>query len=164
MKQPIVINTGPIISIIAATGDLDILSHLFTEIYVTREVAEEITVQNSIRFGADEFSKCSFLIKEKTLLQINPMLTNTLDPGEASVVQLALDRSIKKVSIDEVVGRRVARLNGLELIGSLGILIKAKQNQLISSVGESIKRMLESGIYISQELIETALRLSGEEK
>jgi len=47
---------------------------------------------------------------------------------------LAINKKIDTVSIDEAVGRRIARLNDLKLIGSLGILIKAKQNGLISSM------------------------------
>ena len=163
MKLDIVINTGPILSIIAATGGLEVLDQLFNNIYVPKEVIDEITTNNSTRLGANEFNQSDFLIKEKNLVQIQPMLLNSLDPGEASVIQLAINKKIATVSIDEVVGRRIARLNGLKLIGSLGILIKAKNNGLISSMKNSINRMREKGIYISDELITMALKVTKED-
>jgi predicted nucleic acid-binding protein len=62
IKPSIVINTGPILSIIAATNSLDILSKLFAEIYVPKEVVDEVTVNNSTRFGADEFNRSDELV------------------------------------------------------------------------------------------------------
>ena len=162
MKPDIVINTGPILSIIAATGRLEVLGQLFNSVYVPKEVVDELTVSNAAKFGANEFVQSNFLIKEENLLEIKPMLLNSLDLGEASVIQLAINKKIDTVSIDEAVGRRIARLNDLKLIGSLGILIKAKQNGLISSMKDCIHRMREQGIYISDELITTALKITGE--
>ena len=49
-------------------------------------------------------------------------LANELDLGEASVTHTALERKIGTVEIDEKAGRRVARLHGLKVTGSIGIL------------------------------------------
>ena len=43
MPDKIVINTGPIISIVAATGSLDILNKLYKDVYVPYEVNREIS-------------------------------------------------------------------------------------------------------------------------
>lgn len=61
------------------------------------------------------FNQAVFLEKQKKPLEIVNFLKNSLDLGEASVIQLALDENIQTVCIDEAVGRRVARLNGLSL-------------------------------------------------
>ncbi len=105
-KNEIVINTGPLISIVAATGDLDI--------------------------------------------------------GEASVIQLALNKNIQTVCIDEKVGRRVARLYNLSLTGSIGILIKAKNYGYLSSMKNAISEMKNKGIYLSDNIIEFALKHTNE--
>ncbi|WP_243714094.1 hypothetical protein [Nostoc sp. 106C] len=55
------------------------------------------------------------------------MLLNSLDLGEASVIQLALNKNIPTVCIDEAVGRGIARLSGLLVTGSIGILLRAKR-------------------------------------
>ena len=43
------------------------------------------------------------------------------------IIQLALNQNIQTVVIDEVAGRRIARLNGLSVTGSIGILLRAQR-------------------------------------
>ena len=97
-------------------------------------------------------------------MTIAPFLLNSLDLGEASVIQFALDNNLKTVCIDESVGRRIARLNGLNLTGSIGIILKAKQQNSSLSVTEAIKNMLSQKIRLSQAAIDFALKQAGEEK
>jgi predicted nucleic acid-binding protein len=86
-----------------------------------------------------------------------PCLLNTLDRGEASVIQTALDQHITLVAIDEVVGRRVARLAGLEVTGSIGILLKARQQGLTGSMADSIARLRAHGIWLGAQVQAFAL-------
>ena len=64
--------------------------------------------------------------------------------------------------IDETVGRRVARLAGLDLTGSLGVLIKAKQRGFPVVIREAAGRMRERGIWLSEQVIAAALTAAGE--
>jgi predicted nucleic acid-binding protein len=66
-------------------------------------------------------------LKWQTPLNISPLLLNSLDLGEAAVIQLAINENIQTVCIDEAAGRRVARLSGLSLTGTIGILLRAKK-------------------------------------
>ena len=105
----IVTNTSPLIALVAALGDLKVLSALFDEVLVPFEVCEEITADNASRFGAVEFGEADWLKKQSQPLALSPFLSNALDRGEASVIQLALNESIKTVCIDEALGRRIAQ-------------------------------------------------------
>jgi predicted nucleic acid-binding protein len=67
----------------------------------------------------------------------------TMTVGEASVIQTAWDQRITLVAIDEVVRRRVARLTGLEITDSIGILLKARQSGLTGSIAEKWSRKFE---------------------
>ena len=80
-----------------------------------------------------------------------------LDRGEAAVIQLALNEGIQTVCIDEVPGRRVARLSNLSLTGSIGILIRAKREGYSFSMPEAIERMKKKGIRLSERVIRVAL-------
>jgi predicted nucleic acid-binding protein len=62
-KSKIVINTGPIISLVAATGRLDTLQKLFDQVYVPLEVKDEILKPASKQFAAREFINAAFLAK-----------------------------------------------------------------------------------------------------
>jgi predicted nucleic acid-binding protein len=160
--QQIVINTSPLIALVAAWGNLDRLQPLYPEILVPYEVIQEILQGGINNFGIAEFQSANWLSKQTQPVSISPFLRNSLDLGEASVIQLALDRSIATVCIDEAVGRRVARLNGLAVTGSVGILLKAKQQDPSMSVKDAIGNMLNRNIRLSQTVIDFALQQSGE--
>ncbi len=160
--QTIVINTSPLIALVAAWGHLDPLQPLYQEILVPFEVVQEILQGELSNFGVAEFQAANWLLKQKHPVSISPFLRNSLDLGEAAVIQLALDRSIETVCIDEAVGRRIARLNGLALTGSIGVLLKAKQNDPTLSVKTAIGNMLNRNIRLSQTVINFALKQSGE--
>ncbi len=162
MPNTIVINTSPIIALVSALGDLKILSYLYKQVLVPYEVCQEILAGGKIGFAISAFNSDTYLQKQSSPLQISPFLLNSLDLGEASVIQLALDKKITTVCIDEAIGRRIARLNGLSLTGCLGILLKAKQKGYNISIRNCIDNMKKSHIYLSQNLIDCAIEQAGE--
>ncbi|MBZ8183097.1 DUF3368 domain-containing protein [Oscillatoria salina] len=164
MPKPdrIVINTSPLIALVAALGDLSLLENLYSEVLVPFEVCQEILTGDSSRFAAAEFQAALKLNKQTTPLKISPFLLNSLDLGEASVIQLALNESITTVCIDEAIGRRYARLSGLSVTGSIGVLIRAKREGYPLSIKTAIEQMLHRGIRLSTTVINTALKQAGE--
>lgn len=153
----IVVNTGPLIALIAAMGDLSFLSSMYERILVPFEVCREIASGGKTGFAISEFNAATFLGKQQDPLDISPFLANSLDLGEAAVIQLALDEGIRTVCIDEVVGRRVARLNGLDLTGSIGVLIRARKMGNPFSMRKAIERMRENGVWLSEKVVRIAL-------
>lgn len=124
-RRELVINTGPLIALVAAVGDLSVLKDLYARVLVPKEVCDELTVENTSKFAVPEFEAAIWLEKKATELKLTPLLCALLDVGEASVIQLAQDEGISTVCIDETVGRRVARMSGLQVTGSLGVLLRA---------------------------------------
>jgi predicted nucleic acid-binding protein len=157
LKQTIVTNTTPLIALAAGLGSLDILRALYNRVMVPWEVNEEIHAAGQDAPGVLAFDQASWLDCQSEPVAIAPYLRNTLDRGEASVIQTALDLNIPLVCIDESVGRRVARLSGLTLTGSIGILIKARRQGYPVSIPDVIKRMREHGIWLSDEVVRFAL-------
>ena len=124
--KQVVINTTPLIALTAATGNLDVLRCLYSKVIVPYEVAEEIRAGGRDSFGVDVFDQASWLSINPEPLELLPYLQNTLDRGEASVIQTALRLGINLVCIDETIGRRVARLSNLTVTGAIGVLLKPK--------------------------------------
>lgn len=89
-------------------------------------------------------------------------LQRDLDIGEASVIANATLNRIDTVAIDEKAGRRLARIHGLRVTGSLGILLKAKKQHIIPSLGDCFSRMRRHRIWIAEDLITDSLREGGE--
>jgi predicted nucleic acid-binding protein len=159
--RDLVINTSPVLALTAA-GHLDLLPDLFSKVTVPYEVVREIEAGGLTQFALEEFRAASWLDKRPTPVSVPPLLRSTLDPGEASVVALAASEHIATVAIDETVGRRIARLHGLTVTGSLGILIQAKQQGAAVSLRAAIARMRQRGIWLSEALERECLRIAGE--
>ncbi|MEO0014877.1 MAG: hypothetical protein RLZZ535_3266 [Cyanobacteriota bacterium] len=157
----IVINTSPLIALVAALEDLKVLQ-LYTEVLVPFEVCQEILSGGISGFAVNEFQAATWLQKQTHPLIISPFLLNSLDVGEAAVIQLALNSNIQTVCIDEAVGRRIARLNGLSLTGSIGILLRAKREGYSLSMKSAIEKMLDRNIRLSETVINFALKEAGE--
>jgi predicted nucleic acid-binding protein len=83
--KDIVINTAPIIAIVAALGDLRILQ-IYRRVWVPFEVCQEILAGGAAQFAVAEFEAARWLQKCAAPLRIAPVLLNTLDRGEAAVI------------------------------------------------------------------------------
>lgn len=146
----------------AACGDLALLPKLYSRVVVPREVCDEVLANGGSMFGAAEFASADGIDRRAEPVEIGSLLSQLLDRGEASVVQLAISEGIETVCIDEHLGRRVARLNGLRVTGSLGILIRAKRQGHPLRISDVVNRMREAGVFLSDRVIEAALREAGE--
>ncbi len=159
MLNNLVINTGPVIALIAALNDLEILNRNYDKVIVPQRVVQEILAKGNDRVDAKIFLENQFITKIEKPVEINTFLENSLDSGEASVIQTALNRNINTVCIDESAGRRIARLNNLKLTGSLGIIISAINNEENIDLKKAINNMRSNGIWISEKLEEKAFKL-----
>ncbi len=161
-QRDIVIDTGPLIALIAGLGSLDILRSLYRRVEVPFEVTQEVLVDNATRFGAREFTQAEWLDRLNAPMRLPPYLANSLDAGEAAVIHCALTKGIETVCIDEPVGRRVARLHGLRLTGSLGVLLRAKREGHLPAVRPALMQMAMQGIHLHPHLIDSTLKLADE--
>lgn len=160
--KEIVINTSPLIAMVAALGDLEILRALYKNVFVTYEISQEILVGGREGFAVEAFEKAAWLNKLSAPLEISPYLKNSLDRGEASVIQLALNQNIQTVCIDETMGRRIAKLSGLAVTGSIGILLRAKKEGMDLSIYDAIHNMKNHGIWLGEKVARFALQQAGE--
>jgi len=154
----IVINTGPIIAL-GRMGISQIIAKLPYEFVSPLKVKAEI--ETGLRIGHE-----IELPKWIDFLKLDPPVSRTalanLDLGEAAVVELALQKDIKIVCIDETKGRKAAINSGLKISGSLGLLAKAKSLNLIEKVHDYIAIAQTGGIYYDETLIEKFLNSVGE--
>jgi predicted nucleic acid-binding protein len=91
-----------------------------------------------------------------------PFMVEMLDPGEAAVISLALAEGIANVCIDDLKGRRIARLAGLRLVGSLGLLLAAKQAGATIRLRDAVDWMRQRNIWLSESLVRNVLTQAGE--
>ncbi len=90
-------------------------------------------------------------------------LRSSLDVGEAEAIALAEEVEADIVLIDEMAGRETACIRGFTVLGTLGLLVRAKQSGLHPSVAPLLDRLRsELNFFISDELRRTILRQAGE--
>ena len=64
--------------------------------------------------------------------------------------------------LDDSQARKVAKRLNLRMVGTIGLLLRAKRMGLIGEIRPCIERLQRSGIYIRQELINAVLIEAGE--
>lgn len=156
----IVADSSPLISL-AILGLLESLNSVFSEIIVPVEVFNEIS------YLGKPFSKelTGFLegkvyeVENKLAVQI---LRKSIDAGESEAIVLAIERNCQFVLMDDFNGRRTAELNGLNPIGTLGVLLKLKKAGKIERISPHIDILLKNNIRISEGLRIRVLNLADE--
>ena len=96
MPEPraIVINTGPLIALTAACGNLRLLGALYGRVIVPFEVSTEVLACDGLLPGAAEFRAATWLDRRRMPCALSPLLRNALDAGEAAVIHTALAEGI----------------------------------------------------------------------
>jgi len=158
----IVVNSTPLISL-AILGQLDLLQLIFGDVIVPRAVYDEVVTRGDGKPGHKNLTAVDwFQIEEVGHQELKQSIMVELDEGEAEVICTAKDRGVRRVCIDEFAGRRYAKLLGLEVIGTLGVLLIAKQRSYIREIKPCIEKLLASDRHISTAVYNEVLRKAGE--
>jgi predicted nucleic acid-binding protein len=157
MAERVVINTGPLIALARADA-LEIAAQLSIEFLCPPAVRRELDAGASI--GRIEV-RPTWLVEIPLLGRIHPAAA-ALDDGEAEVIQLALDQGVRQVCIDERAGRLVALGLGLEVVGTLGLLLRAKTNGIVPALRPLLERLAATGSWYDARLIARVLSAAGE--
>jgi len=159
-QRAVVCNTSPVISLCKA-GLGYLFARLFPKVLTTTAVAAELRAKD-----AGESAEIENVLSNFEILlapPLDPMLAAILDPGEASVLQIAKEQGISGVLVDERRGRRVAMdVFGFDVAGTCALLLRAKKLSLIADVRSPLDRIMANGLFISTRLRTECLRLAGE--
>jgi predicted nucleic acid-binding protein len=82
--------------------------------------------------------------------------------GEAEVISWALAHPGFVAVLDDRAARRLAAQQGVPVVGSLRVIVKAKELGLIPSARPTLEKLRGSGAYVSDDLIDRAISLAGE--
>lgn len=161
MPEIVISNTTPIVTLLGI-GKLEVLKDLYGEIIVPEMVAKEIEQGKGKLFYTD-LKKIDWIkiqaIQDKALYQY---LLDDLDEGEAAVIALAQELNAKVLLIDEKLARQQAQLQGFTCIGTLGLLLKAKEKGIIATLKPLLMQMQANGIWLAEALIKQILDKANE--
>jgi predicted nucleic acid-binding protein len=150
----IISNTTPIITFLIIER-LDLLRKIYTKIYIPRGVYEEI--ENGIEKDAyiNLQNQDWIEIKEVENKLALQQLENYLDRREAEAIILYQELKANLLMIDEKLGRSYAKKQHCNYIGSFGVLLRAKELDLIDEVKPLLLQAKQKGIFISESLFYT---------
>lgn len=157
----VIADSSPLIAL-AVIDKLDMLEKLYQEFYVPAAVFEEVA-QAEKPFAKELKLFLHGKIKNVENKLAVAMLSNDIGAGEAEAIVLALEQRPSVVLIDDLKARRFAKMNNLDVIGTMGILLKAKKDGLVSEIKPLIATLLLNEIRISAKIIEMTLQAAGEE-
>jgi predicted nucleic acid-binding protein len=151
----VISDTSPISSLIQI-GRSELLRDLFGEVCIPPAVSGELA-----RFHAS----IPQYITVRTISdpsRVSPLLSS-LDLGEAEAIALAAECHADYLLIDERRGRHVAAQQGIPTIGLVGVLLLAKQRQLVVSIKDCLSELQAvAGFYISDALKQRVLEAANE--
>jgi predicted nucleic acid-binding protein len=75
---------------------------------------------------------------------------------------LGLYHTADLLILDDGLGRQIARLNALTCTGTLGVLLKAKQRGLLSSISPVLQELQRTTMWLSKDLVALVLAEAGE--
>lgn len=167
----VIADASPLIAL-ARIGHLHLLQQLFTEVFMTETVRQEVLAGNSFADSAsvEQATQAGWLrvrpLPEALYSVTSESLLDGLDPGEKSSILWALELQesgqTPRLIIDDAKGRAAARRLSLELMGSAGIIAIAKRLGVVPLARPLLEQLQASGYYLSQTVVDTALRIAGE--
>jgi predicted nucleic acid-binding protein len=150
---PVVSNASPLIAL-HQIGQLNLLQRLFSTILVPPAVIVEIRSVVSLP---------AWISERKLIRSMSPMGVRTsLGPGESEAIALSVEVNARWVILDDLLARRMAISLELPVVGTLGILLLAKQSGHLSAVRPCLDHLKNSGFFFTDELFEETLILARE--
>lgn len=160
----VVANSSVLIAL-SAIGRLSLLLERFPDgLLIPDAVWREVVETGRGRPGAPEVREASWIQRRAVRdWDYVRLLCTELDAGEAEAIALARQEQADVVLLDEKEARRVARRLGMRVLGTVGLLIWARQQGLIQNLREELQTLQERGGFrLSQEIYLAALREVGE--
>jgi predicted nucleic acid-binding protein len=136
---------------------------MYGEILIPNAVYNELSAKpDSICKIEVDNSKDWIRVEEIKNQMAKSMYKTQLHEGEVEVMILAQEVNADLVIIDDANAKKHAKYLKLPVTGTLGVLIKAKQNGYVDKLKPMLQMMIENGIYISQDLVKLCLKQVGE--
>lgn len=161
MSRRWVVNASPLI-LLGKVDQVRLLQDLTDELIIPDGVAQEV------RAKPDGKRALEALVASPTarIETVDPVPRDIavwdLGRGESEVLARASTSEECRVVIDDLEARRCAQALGIGVIGTLGVVLRAKRMGLISAARPVVEQLRRVGLYVSEDLVDRALTHLGE--
>ena len=150
----VVADTSPL-NYLVLVGQIEVLRALYREVTIPPAVLRELRASSTPAATLEWAIAPPAWLKvraPKTLAAVSP----ELDEGEREAIALARQFDADTILIDEMAGRREAMRHGIEVVGTLGVLLAAAQRELVD-FERSVDDLSRTSFHMSQGLKEAVL-------
>lgn len=161
--RKVILNSIPLI-ILSSIDKLNILKELYNEVYIPESVFREVT--------ENQDSACAKIIEVPDWIHVErienveekKMYRAKLHNSEVEVIVMAQEAGKDALAvIDDKVAKKTAKYLGIQVTGTLGVLLKAKEKGIISDIGPLLSEMRRIGFYVSDTLMNFVTQKAREE-
>ena len=145
-SDPLIADTSGLI-LLDKIEEVPLLHKTYGNVLVTAKI------QNEFGRGLPDWIE----IRDPTKRQYEQILEMDLDSGEASAIALAIETRSSALLMDDLKGRKAAEKLSLRYTGSLGLILRAKQEGVIDSVRPIIDRIRSTDFRFSEKLLQTII-------
>jgi predicted nucleic acid-binding protein len=149
---------------LAKIGKLDLLGKLYEKIYIPWAGYNEVVERGRGRPGSEEIDKAKWLRKKKVKdhTAVN-LLASEFGQGESEVLVLGKEFKADWLILDDARARTAAISAGYRVIGLAGILLLAKQRNLIEEIKPLFEELVDKKFRLSDKIMKTILHEAGEQ-
>jgi len=158
--REVVSNTSPLLYL-HQLGSMALLPALYPHVLVPASVVEELAAGRAAGHDVPDVAALPWarVVSSPTLALL--ALATDLGKGEAEAIAIAHERNALLI-LDDGLARRHAKLVGVALTGTLGVLLKAKTAGRIAAVAPLVSRLTELGFRLSEQTRDAFLKLANE--
>ncbi len=161
MTEAWVVNASPIITL-AKAGYLHLLEELAPTLQVPEPVVRELLAGDPAD-PARQAMQNGWGSRLAIARIPDKILEWGLGSGESAVLAAASALPAAVAIVDDAEARKCARALGITVMGTLGVVVRAKHRQLIPSATEVVQALTKAGLYLDPKTIRETLEAIGEE-
>jgi len=161
MPEMTLVDTSPLFYL-HRLGLLEILNKLYDVVTVPGAVRHELEQGRLQGEDVPRLEEYPWIDVRNVSLPRYLSLVVDLGLGESEVLAIAVDHPSALVVLDDKLARSIAQMKGFRLTGTAGVLLRAKEQELIPALKPVIERLVSLNFRLKPDLIEAILGLSGE--
>ncbi len=155
----VIADTSALISL-ALVRQIDLIEKIFGDFYIANAVWEELLKYEDLSIDSEliaRFEKHVVKIKSSNYLSV------IMDYGESESVILYKELNADFFLVDDNKARIIAESLNVNCIGSIGLLIKAKEKNIITRLRPNFAKWITEERYFSVKLLNKILEKYGEQ-
>jgi uncharacterized protein len=143
-------------------GLLDLLRAQYGTVMVPQAVVDELRAGTALAVDLPIIESLDWIKIVRPRGQVVLPLVVDLGPGEREVLAVALENPGSLVVLDDAMARQYAKVLGVRLTGTLGVLLKAKEVGSLPSIAPVLDKLQALRFRIDPATRDAVLRLAGE--